>query len=82
MHVNPLLPPITLTETTIDSPCEEGVPLVDCFVSPCQFSLCPAYPEAVCEDDYCGGCNARWYVQQGDQKREVTDDSQSECPSP
>ena len=35
---------------------------VNCFADPCQFSNCLAYPSARCESDYCGGCNARFYV--------------------
>ncbi|CAL1545074.1 unnamed protein product [Lymnaea stagnalis] len=35
--------------------------IVNCFVEPCRFSKC-AVEGATCGDDYCGGCNARWYV--------------------
>nr|KAI8760375.1 hypothetical protein BgiMline_007528 [Biomphalaria glabrata] len=46
--------------------CSEGAPklcanIVNCFVRPCQFAQC-SVSGAVCMDDYCGGCNARWYV--------------------
>ena len=41
-------------------PCIEGY--VECFVDPCEVTDCPAYPNAVFEADYCGGCNANCYV--------------------
>jgi hypothetical protein len=47
---------------------------VYCFANPCQFANCRSYPSARCEADYCGGCNARFYM--GD--IEVTD----RCDSP
>ena len=40
-------------------PCLEGY--VECFVNPCEVTDCPAYPNATCEADYCGGCNANFY---------------------
>ena len=40
-------------------PCLEGY--VECFVDPCEVTDCPAYPNATCEADYCGGCNANFY---------------------
>ena len=36
---------------------------VNCKVDPCTVSSCPAHPGAVCEADYCGGCNARYYLE-------------------
>lgn len=50
------------------NPCKPGVPLVQCFAEPCAVNSCPRYPNAECRDDYCGGCNARYYVD----NREVT----------
>ncbi|BFZ05246.1 hypothetical protein BsWGS_08285 [Bradybaena similaris] len=41
--------------------CKEGN-LVECFVEPCMVNKCSAVPEATCRDDYCGGCKARWYL--------------------
>ena len=32
--------------------------MVYCFARPCSVNSCPAYPEATCADDYCGGCKA------------------------
>ncbi|KAH9518774.1 hypothetical protein Btru_006219 [Bulinus truncatus] len=36
--------------------------IVNCFVAPCRFAVQCSVPGSVCQDDYCGGCNARWYV--------------------
>ena len=33
---------------------------------PCQSSTCDYNPTAVCQTDYCGGCNARWYCGESD----------------
>ena len=41
---------------------------MQCFVAPCSVTKCARHPEAVCIDDYCGGCNARFFVG----SREVT----------
>jgi len=52
------------SEVTEDSCCPTCVceNIVNCFAQPCGVTTCDAYPEAVCEDDYCGGCNARFYL--------------------
>lgn len=42
------------------APCSE-LDMVNCLVDPCR-SGCEAYPNAVCESDYCNGCNAHYYV--------------------
>ncbi|KAJ8019616.1 hypothetical protein HOLleu_41270 [Holothuria leucospilota] len=50
------------TVTTFGSDtCPPGVDRVNCFVSPCLFATCPAYPGATCVANYCGGCFAEWY---------------------
>ena len=43
--------------------CPDGQEPVNCFMDPCQFASCPAFPTAVCEADYCGGCYARFFVE-------------------
>ena len=40
--------------------CTDGSQPVNCFVDPCQVSSCDV-AGAVCEANYCGGCNAEWY---------------------
>ena len=53
------------------APCADGTDPVACFVNPCDVNACPAYPDAECVADYCGGCNARFYDEDG---TEVTED--------
>ena len=36
--------------------------IAECAVSPCQNAVCAMNSEAVCVEDYCGGCNTKWYV--------------------
>ena len=43
-------------------PCPHGEPLVECIVSPCHFARCVNFPTAVCVDDHCGMCHARFFV--------------------
>lgn len=42
--------------------CPPGKQLVNCLVPPCQNAKCEANPGARCENNYCGGCNADFYV--------------------
>ncbi|KAK3104100.1 hypothetical protein FSP39_024411 [Pinctada imbricata] len=42
--------------------CPPGVPIFNCLVDPCSIATCPKYPTANCRDDFCGGCNARWFI--------------------
>ena len=51
------------------STCPPDKPKVSCLVDPCRFAQCPNHPDAVCVADFCGGCNARFFVG----KKEVTD---------
>jgi hypothetical protein len=56
---------LTLVATAIGRRCPPGIPEVECFREPC-FPLIPPCPEAVkCVDNYCGGCVAEWYKQDG-----------------
>ena len=47
------------SNSTYTNKCD-GV-MVRCFASPCASAVCDKYPEAICIDDYCGGCNARFF---------------------
>ena len=47
--------------------CPPDKPQVYCFVDPCQVTTCPAQPEARCVSDYCGGCNARFFDDEGNE---------------
>ncbi|KAL3885494.1 hypothetical protein ACJMK2_025547 [Sinanodonta woodiana] len=44
------------------TPCSDGSTMVHCLVNPCDVTDCPAHPEAVCVANYCGGCNAIFFV--------------------
>jgi len=33
-----------------------------CTRDPCQGAFCANYPRATCIADYCGGCNAHFYL--------------------
>ena len=46
--------------------CENGEERYYCFRSPCEGAVCPGQPEATCNDDYCGGCNTRWVLDEED----------------
>ena len=50
--------------------CPDGSKPVNCLKDPCRFATCTYFPEATCEADYCGGCNARFFVDKG--RQEVT----------
>ena len=47
--------------------------LVNCFIDPCQFATCPAFPNASCLSDYCGGCNARFFDKDGIEVTDICD---------
>ena len=47
--------------------CPPDKPRVYCFVDPCQVTTCPTHPEARCISDYCGGCNARFFDDEGNE---------------
>ena len=42
--------------------CADGSLPVNCLIDPCQVNSCLLFPTATCEADYCGGCNARFYM--------------------
>ena len=42
--------------------CAPGVYLMRCTAIPCDVNDCPAYPRAECRNNYCGGCNAEFFV--------------------
>ncbi|XP_078001190.1 uncharacterized protein LOC144453723 isoform X8 [Glandiceps talaboti] len=42
-------------------PCPDGSTMYNCLVDPCQVTECPANPDARCEANYCGGCNAEFF---------------------
>ena len=56
------------TSSAPTSTCPDGTPMVSCFNDPC--GECPNYPNARCEVNYCGECNAVYYDESG---KNVTD---------
>ncbi|XP_077979849.1 uncharacterized protein LOC144435157 [Glandiceps talaboti] len=42
--------------------CPDGSTPVQCIIDPCAIASCEAYPEAECRSNYCGGCNAEFYI--------------------
>ena len=51
-----------LLNLSLDRECPRDEPRVNCFVAPCMFATCPAFPQARCVDNYCGGCFADFYL--------------------
>ena len=50
------------TQCIPDQTCPPGAPVVQCLTSPCKNADCPGVPEAVCVDNFCGGCNFNHYL--------------------
>ena len=42
--------------------CPPNAPIVNCFTDPCDVTSCNNYPNAKCVSNYCGGCNAQFFV--------------------
>jgi hypothetical protein len=42
--------------------CPPDKPRHYCLIPPCVNAKCPAYPDAKCVDNHCGGCNADFYI--------------------
>lgn len=55
--------------------CPEGVPIVACKKDPCDGLTCNGYRDAKCVSNFCGGCNADFFI--GERKVEC---KQPECP--
>jgi len=58
---------LLLSANICEATCPDGTPLVYCFADPCQVNNCPAYPDATCISNYCGGCNAIFYDESGNE---------------
>ncbi|XP_064403941.1 kielin/chordin-like protein isoform X2 [Halichondria panicea] len=70
-----------VTAGCVDGPtCDDGSALALCFTNPCDVSRCPSFPDAVCQANYCGGCNA-WYFN-GTDRANVTDMCGTNRPTP
>ena len=54
---------LSYTPSAPTNTCSDGTPVVSCFNDPC--GECPNYPNARCEVNYCGGCDAVYYDDRG-----------------
>ena len=65
-HMNSFSPTQCVIIIPTHTVCENGEERYYCFRSPCEGAVCPGQPEATCNDDYCGGCNTRWVLDEED----------------
>ena len=49
---------------TQPSECPKDIPIVACLTNPCDSKKCAAFPTATCKANFCGGCNAEFFVDQ------------------
>ncbi|KAK7090651.1 hypothetical protein V1264_010416 [Littorina saxatilis] len=62
--------PVQNEQTTVANPqannnaCPNGQQMSNCANRPCAINSCPRLPTAQCRDNYCGGCNAQFFVGQ------------------
>ena len=54
-------PSNTIARLYQPAPCSDGNTINCIGVSPCTYTNCPAYPDAICRDDNCGHCSAIFY---------------------
>eukprot|EP00172_Hildenbrandia_rubra_P001314 Plantae.Rhodophyta-Hildenbrandia_rubra.ctg1857.p1 GENE.Plantae.Rhodophyta-Hildenbrandia_rubra.ctg1857~~Plantae.Rhodophyta-Hildenbrandia_rubra.ctg1857.p1 ORF type:complete len:212 (-),score=14.18 Plantae.Rhodophyta-Hildenbrandia_rubra.ctg1857:145-780(-) len=47
--------------------CGNGSAPINCLVDPCSVSKPPCEEAKVCKSNYCGGCNAVWFKEGGEQ---------------
>ncbi|XP_078608963.1 uncharacterized protein LOC144880582 isoform X2 [Branchiostoma floridae x Branchiostoma japonicum] len=67
----------------LDPPmCPPGVHVFNCFANPCDVASCPAHPEATCQANYCGGCNAKFFDEDGNQVDCDKAERPGTCPAP
>ncbi|RUS91088.1 hypothetical protein EGW08_001113, partial [Elysia chlorotica] len=69
------LPPVSDGDSQVPSQPDNCAS--NCLFPPCLYSICAAQPKAVCRNDYCGGCNARFFLG----SRDVTSTCQDQIPS-
>jgi hypothetical protein len=58
--------------------CADGSQPVNCFVDPCEVSSCDV-EGATCTANYCGGCHAEWYDEDGARVCEQQPEGQVAC---
>ncbi|XP_066290079.1 zonadhesin-like isoform X3 [Branchiostoma lanceolatum] len=72
-------------EETDRSPCPLGVAMARCKRDPCEMRTCPGHPSATCQANYCGGCNAEFFDEDGNEvecDEADEDDKPGTCPPP
>ena len=42
--------------------CPDDKPVVHCVSNPCSVAKCLAFPGAECRPNFCGGCNAEFFL--------------------
>ncbi|XP_078688249.1 uncharacterized protein LOC144920176 isoform X5 [Branchiostoma floridae x Branchiostoma belcheri] len=66
-------------------PCPPGVGVARCLRNPCDTRTCPGHPNATCQANYCGGCNAEFFDEDGNEVEceEAADEGKpGTCPPP
>lgn len=58
---------ISNTAKYAEEACPPGVPVALCSNNPCEVNECPGNPRAVCKWNACGGCNAKFYTEKGEE---------------
>ena len=54
---------VSFTPPPLPAPtCPNGTQMVDCVADPCNVTECPLHPDALCYSDFCGDCNARFFL--------------------
>ncbi|XP_002734594.1 kielin/chordin-like protein [Saccoglossus kowalevskii] len=61
-----------------DGDCLPNVPVYHCVADPCEVTECPLYPNAQCVSNFCGGCNADFFV---DEKLVDCTEKRGKCPN-
>jgi len=54
-HIRFIPPILPKGPRFITKPCSN---MVNCAMAPCSVTKCSAFPDAICTNNYCGGCNA------------------------
>ncbi|XP_076804661.1 uncharacterized protein LOC143448699 [Clavelina lepadiformis] len=78
-NINGRWSPSDFRNTRCVTSCPPGSPVARCTKEPCLGQTCPAYPEAVCENNYCGGCNFDFFL---NGRKLSKHECQKTCPSP
>ena len=56
------LEPNNSTESKSKLKCPADKPETKCLTNPCGTATCQAFPTAICKPNYCGGCNAEFFL--------------------